>query len=623
MIGRLLRDRYEILERVGGGGMALVYKARCTYLNRTVAVKILRPQYATDEEFVRRFRREAQAAASLSHPNIVSIYDVGHEQGLHFIVMEYVSGPTLKDVIQRGRLDPLRAADIAAQICEALEHAHAGGVIHRDIKPHNILLSGNRVKVTDFGIARAASAVNITSAGTVLGSVKYLSPEQARGGFAGERSDLYSLGVVLYEMVTGSVPFKGETPISIAMQHVEAGVTPPRRLAPQIPERLERVVLKAMQKDPLERYHSARDMLRELQLFLNEEGKDNVAGWLRQAPVEPQSAGGPMVEGAMAQTRQPTRRWWPTAFIWLLVVGILVGAAVYGFREFQDWLNVPTVEVPDVQGKSLLEAERSLSQSGLRWSVVAERDDDLVPANHVIEQDPPPGETVRQGRSIELTVSRGPRLVEGGVPDVTNIDYRTARVILEGAGLEVGVERRVPHDTVPVDCVVSQNPRAGATAAVGSSVDLEISLGPVPVLVPDFSGQTLDTVRPQLGRLKLTEGEIVEENSDRPPGVILRHTPAEGEEVSPGTAVSFVVSIGPLSTVNERRIVIKVPSDGPERQEVRVELQDTQGTRVVHDAVHDAGESFQVPVQFSSVSVRVRVYIEGTLQYEQVLTRDG
>ncbi|MBW7459196.1 Stk1 family PASTA domain-containing Ser/Thr kinase, partial [Paenibacillus sepulcri] len=273
MIGHELGGRYEIITRIGGGGMALVYKAHDILLNRKVAVKILRQQFVHDEEFIRRFRREAQSAGALSHPNVVSIYDVGQEDETHYIVMEYVEGHNLNEIIQeRAPLQPEEAVRIAIQICDALEHAHHNQIIHRDIKPHNILIGKNgRVKVTDFGIARAVTSSTITQTGSVLGSVHYFSPEHAKGISTGEKSDLYSLGIVLYQMLTGKLPFLGESPISVALKHLQETFEEPRVVNPYIPQSVENVILRAMRKNPSERYNSADEMLRDLETCLQPE----------------------------------------------------------------------------------------------------------------------------------------------------------------------------------------------------------------------------------------------------------------------------------------------------------------------------------------------------------------
>jgi serine/threonine-protein kinase len=266
MEGQMLGNRYELLEKIGGGGMATVYKAKCHFLNRFVAVKILRPEFTNDEEFIKRFKIEAQAAASLSHPNIVSIYDVGYEGSTDYIVMEYVDGITLKEFLnRRGTLNWREAVDIGIQICSALEHAHRNHIVHRDIKPHNILLTKDGVvKVTDFGIARAVSSATITMAGSTIGSVHYFSPEQARGGYIDEKSDIYSLGITLYELVTGKLPFDGDTPVAVALKHIQEEPASPISINPDIPIGVNNIIMKAIMKDQNKRYQSAADMLQDL-----------------------------------------------------------------------------------------------------------------------------------------------------------------------------------------------------------------------------------------------------------------------------------------------------------------------------------------------------------------------
>lgn len=270
MNGKRIGGRYDIEQQIGEGGMAIVYRARDTLLNRTVALKVLRSQFGNDDDFVARFHREAQAAASLSHPNVVNIYDIGQDDEMYYIVMEYIEGMTLKQYInEHAPLDMNKAVDIGMQICDALDHAHQNELIHRDIKPHNILINKyGRIKVTDFGIARAVSSVTITHTGSVLGSVHYFSPEQAKGIAAGAKSDLYSLGVVLYEMLTGELPFSGDSPISVALKHLQESYVAPRKLRPEIPQSLENVIIRAMAKEPMYRYESAREMLEDLQTAL-------------------------------------------------------------------------------------------------------------------------------------------------------------------------------------------------------------------------------------------------------------------------------------------------------------------------------------------------------------------
>ena len=381
MIGSELIGRYEILARIGGGGMALVYKAYDTVLQRHVAVKVLRDQFVHDEEFIQRFRREARSAASLSHPNVVSIYDVGQDGDIHYIVMEYIEGGTLNDIIkERAPLQPEEATGIAAQICDALSHAHQNGIIHRDIKPHNILINRNgRIKVTDFGIARAVTSSDITQTGAVLGSVHYFSPEHAKGIPQGEKSDIYSLGAVLYQMLTNRLPFPGESPISVALKHLQEHVEEPRAINPLIPQSLENIILKAMRKDPNERYESASEMLQDLETcmlpermsepkaaFAEEEDAEKtiVMPAIRHHHVDVEAdEQDTQIHRSIADSlaEQPKKRkWWIKPAVWLVVILALSLGTWQGVKAVRGMMDVPDVDVPDFVGKPYEEAVQQL-----------------------------------------------------------------------------------------------------------------------------------------------------------------------------------------------------------------------------------------------------------------------
>ncbi|MDU2240758.1 MAG: Stk1 family PASTA domain-containing Ser/Thr kinase, partial [Paenibacillus sp.] len=386
MIGHELGGRYQIIERIGGGGMALVYKAQDLLLNRYVAIKVLRQQFVNDEEFIRRFRREAQSAASLSHPNIVSVYDVGQEDEVHYIVMEYVEGQNLNEIIkERAPLQVDEAVRIASQIADALDHAHHNQIIHRDIKPHNILIGRNgRVKVTDFGIARAVTSATITQTGSVVGSVHYFSPEHAKGVATGEKSDLYSLGIVLYQMLTGRLPFLGESPISVALKHLQEQFDEPRVVNPMIPQSVENIILKSMRKNPGERYQSAKEMLRDLETCLLPERRtesklafieDHDEDSTRIIPaIRPQSQGSPAGAsklsrdgGAVTEERNGTqkKKIWGKPALWvsltLVVLLALAGVAWY----VTNLVTVPEVAVPNVINLEEEKAVQALTDKGI------------------------------------------------------------------------------------------------------------------------------------------------------------------------------------------------------------------------------------------------------------------
>ena len=403
MIGKQIGARYELLEHIGGGGMAIVYKAHDVLLNRKVAVKILREQYVNDEDFIRRFRREAQSAASLSHPNVVSIYDVGQEDDVHYIVMEYVAGSNLNEEIRRrAPFQVDEALRIAVQICDALDHAHQNQIIHRDIKPHNILIGRNgRVKVTDFGIARAASSADITQTGSVIGSVHYLSPEHAKGIKQGEKSDIYSLGIVLYQMLTNQLPFSGDSPISVALKHLQEQVESPRLYNPHIPPDVEAIILKTLQKNPEERYNSAKELQQDLEAIMDGDRIDTIVRFVdashspdeldehptkvmpairdeddeqtRLMPAIGSSAKVTSAESSLPDEEEnvkleedkpglsPLKKLFIKAAIWLVLIFAFGAGTWYGVQSLKAIFVVPEVEVPNVVGYPIDEAVQMLA----------------------------------------------------------------------------------------------------------------------------------------------------------------------------------------------------------------------------------------------------------------------
>lgn len=628
MIGRLLGNRYEILERVGAGGWAMVYRARDTYLGRMVAVKVLRDQYAADEEFVKRFRREAQAVASLSHPNIVGVYDVGHEGDIHFIVMEFVDGMTLKEWIDReGPLALPAAVRIGVQILDALEHAHQNRVVHRDIKPHNIMITKNgRVKVADFGIARAAGNGTLAYTDSIVGSAHYFSPEQARGGLVGEKSDLYSVGVVLYEMVTGDVPFGGESPIAVAIKHIQEDPVRPTQINLDLPVELEKVILRAMDKDQNRRYQTARDMLDDLNDLLR-----NRIGFEPEDPVDrPHSARppvGPPRPPRQAReseeseiTRRMSRREGknggprkPRGFVWVVLALLIFLALGLGYWSFTDWMRVPVVKVPPVVGKSLSEADQILATASLRQRVVDQRASER-PKGEVIEQRPEAGQEARQGREIELVLSSGPELVE--VPPVVGKSLAEAVLILDTTGLKVG--QRFPRNdpSVPPDTVIEQSPRSGTGVVKGVTyVDLTFSTGKAQYSMPSLSGLNLDEARQRLDKLKLAT-QIKEVNDSRfPPSVVIDQTPKAGERVVEGDKVELVVNRG---AARNQTVQIVVPK-GNTPIEIMVTVSDTRGTTTAYRRVHQPNEVIIINLSWVGESALYSLYANGSLVGQDIL----
>ena len=541
MVGKTLAGRYELLEKIGEGGMSRVYRGRDQLLKRTVAVKILKDQMTGSPDFVRRFRREAQAAAGLSHPNIVNIYDVGEEDEIYYIVMEYVDGDNLKQYIrEKERLSPHEAVTIARQIAEALIQAHAAGVIHRDIKPQNILFSRDgQVKVADFGIAIAADGSTLTCSDDIVGSVHYFSPEQAKGNLAGKQSDLYSLGVILYEMVTGRVPFHGESPVSIAMKHVQEQIEPPRQIAGDIPEPLERIILKAMQKEPDMRYSDAGSFLEDLILFqhkgaaraMPEKTVDDDEDTIVMKPV-----------GRANKERGPgadtgARKGWVAPLAIVLFLCIALAAGIIAFRNL---IFVPEVSVPPVRDLSQSEAVAVLKEAGLRTNPEVEYlFDDNIAVGRVVSTDPGQGRSVRKNRLINLYISMGPETFL--IPSLYERTEAEARVILQEHGLVVGETVREHHDTVEEGRVFRYVPGEGFRFSRGDEVVLYISQGGHPFPIGNLRGMPREDAAAYLEQAGL-KPRFRYEKSDGPAGIVISQYPEPGYNVKKGQSVDLVIS---------------------------------------------------------------------------------
>lgn len=616
MIGRMLGNRYEILEQIGGGGMAIVYKGRDTILNRTVTIKLLRPEYTSDDDFVRRFRREAQAVASLSHPNIVSIHDVGREGDMHYLVMEYVDGEDLRSIIKReGRLDPERAVRIARQICDALDHAHENNIVHRDVKPHNILLTrSGRAKLTDFGIAREAGAATVTTSDTIVGSVHYLSPEQARGEVSDHKSDIYSLGVVLYEMLAGSVPFSGDSPISIAIKHIQNLPDPITKKNPHIPPALELAVMRALQKDPGKRYMSVREMSFYIDGALTGDDGDIT----RIIAVNRDDMQALRASGKSSPAREKSSKRLSTAG-WVMLIallGIILGAAAYGYYRF---VNVPEVVVPNVVGKQLADAERILAENSLKTKV-KEQYDNTFPEGQVTAQDYGPNDPpVKINRVVTLTVSKGADLKT--VPNVVRRSVIDARIKLAEAGFEMEEPPREEYSgDVEKGLVIDQQPAANSRAPKGAKVVVRVSKGAEPALrkIPDLRGLTVDQAGSKLAevKLELDKDRIYQYSAKYLRGQIVSHTPGPGESAAEGTAVKVDVSNGPGPTARDATVTVReIPNDGRPHV-VKITVTDVRGTENAYVNTHNPGEQVVKTVRYWGKAV-IRVYIDDKLIKEQ------
>jgi beta-lactam-binding protein with PASTA domain len=610
----IFNGRYELHRRLGRGGMAEVYLARDQLLDRPVAVKVLFPALATDAGFVERFRREAQAAANLQHPNIVSVFDWGEANGTYFIVMEYVEGHTLADTLRdEGRLHPDRAAEITADIAAALGFAHRNRVVHRDVKPGNVLITRDGgVKVADFGIARAisdSSDQNLTKTGSVMGTATYFSPEQARGAQVDPRSDLYSLGVVLYEMITGRPPFAGDSAVAIAYKHVQENPVPPRRIDPALPETLEAITLKCLAKNPANRYPSAQDLRADLRRYLD--GSRIMAEPVLAPPMDPGATGvmaptgygdqTALVAGPVAwqaeddgyggydeydkdyRPEQPKRsKWFLAALILLLLV--LAGLLFLLASNFGD--DEPPAEqvtVPTVVGQPVDQAKAALEQAGFEVTTAGQTSDQ--PANQVIEQDPEAGAKVDEGATIRLTFSTGPEMV--AVPDVVGKTQAEANTLLTQAGFVVNAVP-VENDDVEEGRVVTQNPAANAQAGKGSQVTIEVSSGSTARPVPNVANQDEATARGNLQRAGFTNVQTRPEASDSvEPGIVIRTEPAANSEAKPTDAITLVVSSGGqqitvprVEGLNEQNARSAIEGVG-----LKVQVQEQQVTNANQDGI--------------------------------------
>lgn len=551
-IGKMLDDRYEILERIGVGGMAVVYKALCHRLHRYVAIKVLREEFLRDEETRQRFQTESHAVAMLSHPNIVNVYDVSHSDGLDYIVMEFIEGISLKEYLeQKGRLNWREVLHFSTQIAKALQHAHARGVIHRDIKPHNImLLKDGSIKVADFGIAQMISAQN-SGVGDAIGSVHYVSPEQARGDRVDARSDLYSLGIVMYEMLTGVVPYDAEEPADVARMHVIGGAKPPRELVPDIPIGMEQITLCAMKTQKSERYHSAAQMLEDLEAF-------------RKNPTitfTPQSGQNSRMgrESLSRRTKKKNRRGVVAIIIGALVL-ILAVLGILGMLNFLmgDMLSrEEDVLVPNLYLASLTAAQEKYADT---FVIVDETwvYDDQVAFGLILSQDPKANKAVKPGATIKVTVSRGTEQVN--MPQLANMSYGDARAALNGYDVVIAVQYvESTLSNVKDGTVIRTEPVYGTVLSPNQTVELYVSrsAGGAYATVPNLVGLNVDAAIVVLEKAGFSRAPLRYSVSNEPEGVVLSQSIAPDESVALGTSIAMEVSSGDKMKSQEPLITVQ------------------------------------------------------------------
>jgi beta-lactam-binding protein with PASTA domain/tRNA A-37 threonylcarbamoyl transferase component Bud32 len=570
LINTLFDGRYRIVRKLGAGGMANVYLAEDEDLGRRVAIKILNDRYANDDLFIERFRREAKSAAALSHPNIVSVYDRGEAEGTYYIAMEVIEGRSLKELIMtRGPLPIAQALAYTHEILDALRFAHRHGIIHRDIKPHNILI-GERLKVTDFGIARAGAS-QMTEAGSIMGTAQYLSPEQARGAPVTASSDLYSAGIVLYEMLTGKVPFSGDSAIEIAMKHLNDPPKPPSKIRPEIPDELDAVVLRALSKNPEDRYQTAEEFSEDLHrveagLPLAPETSEAATALLAGAALVGDGGSTEVLAGTAVTTpggRPPTtrrppppygpgyydepprkrRRWAP----WLLVLLLLAAAGIAGwyvFSQIQDQLaaNEP-VAVPNVEGLKEEAAVTLIENAGLDPEVQRAANPDAE-KDRVFDQNPDPGTRIQKGDRVTLLVSTGPP--KTSVPDVVGMNYGDAVQALNDVNLKA--TKHEVFSQKPVGKVISQDPPAGEQVVEGTEIVLDVSRGAKQVAVPNVVGMSEDNATTTLQQAGFEVSSTSAPSDSTPEGIVSDQSPDGGTQATKGSTVAITVSSGPSTT---------------------------------------------------------------------------
>lgn len=551
MSSRLLAGRYELLEKIGDGGMAVVYKAKCRLLNRFVAIKILKPDFTKDLKIIESFRKESQAAASLSHPNIVNVYDVGREGNIFYIVMELIEGRVLSDIIKEdGPMDYRKAIEIGKQMASALSLAHKNHIIHRDVKPHNILITEDGVaKITDFGIAKAADSATIVGhSNTIMGSVHYFSPEQARGGYVDEKSDIYSLGIVLYELVTGRVPFEADNPVAVALMHINEEILPPSQLVEGLPAAVENIIMKATNKYSINRYSSADEMLEALK---NADIIANIVG-APDSNVKPKIIA--PVGGSIENEKEKDlnikkekkskkkfkfNKFKAAAAVLALICAIpvsgliLSGISALGANS--------SIEVPDLTGMTYSQAEAALEEVNLSIEKGDEVIDFEFEEGEIVSQIPASGSKVKAGKSVVVSISKGVK--EGTIPNLIGKSLEDAIFLLDKYGFKQG-STTVESSDMPKDTVVKQSPEAGAEARPGSAVDIFVSEG-AKESVPNVVGMKILDATQTLNDSELEVGDVVYEMSDvYAKDIVIWQQEIASEDIKAGTKVNLKVSTG-------------------------------------------------------------------------------
>ncbi len=630
LVGKFIGNRYEIIEKIGNGGMATVYKAKCHVLNRYVAVKVLKDEYTTDAEFIRRFNAEAQSAAGLTHANIVSVYDVGHEDNIYYIVMELIQGKTLKQIInQDGSLPWKWSVNIAIQIASALEAAHRNNIVHRDIKPHNIIITEDGIaKVTDFGIAKAVSNSTITAFGTTIGSVHYFSPEHAKGGFTDAKSDLYSLGVVMYEMLTGRVPFDADTPVSVALKHMQEKPVEPIKLNPSIPFAVNQIIIKAMEKEPSLRYQNATEMIKDLGMALkNPEGKfvEEIDDTMRTRVIK------------MPEEKETTRknkkkknklaRYFeehPKAKIPVIILSciVLFILTIFITKGLMDMGTVRDVPIPELVGKTEEEIKDLFKNTKFTYEIIGEEYDSEIEEGKVISQEPKyrKNYTIKENSEFQIVISKGTKIVE--MIKVEGEKIEDARRMIEelDANLEIEI---IEEESTKVEegIVLKQSIQKGEQVQAGIKITLTVSKAKEQVSVPYVIGKTEDQAKKELTDSKLKVEVVYEEDTSKDAGKVLKQSIDVGKTVDVDTVVT--ITVNKIAEMKQGTVTVNVKSllnYTPETDEDGNEIIENAQIKIVagNDTIYNEKKpktTTNITAKFSSKgTITVKVYIDDVLK---------
>ncbi len=667
MLEKVLNERYKILNKLGEGGMAEVYEAMDLLLERKVAVKILRSEHVSDKNFVKKFHQEARAVARISHPNVVNIFDIGQDGKNHYLVMEKVEGTNLKDIIkQRGKLSLTEALDIVQQICSALAVAHKNGIIHCDIKPHNILIdSSQNVKVTDFGIARAITSSTLTVTETIMGSAHYFSPEQAKGGEIKAYSDLYSLGIVLYEMVTGEVPFKGKSPVSVALKHIQKKPQEPKKINPDINDEINDLIMKALTKNPEERFKDAKIMQNRIIEILKKsknskkENKDFEPGtgdtrFLNRTDIKREAQKININQKIEKRNRinkkndrnkswlneklnlfkkiflekkkkKPVKtnstendsRWLIYSIAVFLI--LILSFIAYGVYFFRDYTSVPQAEVPNLVGLTYESAKNEVDELKLKLEIEGEQYHPDFEKDKIISHNPSAGNVIRISRPVRLIISKGYPSLE--MPDIREKTLREARIILENEGFTNIEEEYIYDNNIAANYIIDQEPEPQSEIKADDIIKLIISEGthPVRVKMPNLLGLKEEEALQIIKESDLKPGNITTEKSKRYlEGQVTEQQHETGEELPKNTEIDLVISEGIINQENDQVYTrtVGIPVRGLEEVRVRIIIEDNNGKDVAYDVVHEPGIDI-APVVNSVGPTIYQIYFDDRLVYEE------